>query len=109
MSSSRISILALDRWSAMSFATTAHMPVHGEPSLVRPRAAGSALGCCMIHLHPLEIPRVDLIQIGHFDVEGLQLPARLYGSLGGLRAHIGGRLQHVLRRRVTTDLHDLRD
>src|SRR5690606_12140404 len=100
ISSSRISIRALERWSAISFPTTAQIPVHGEPSRVRVRAGRSACavamtsGCCIVHLL-LEIPGVDLVQIRDLDLQPLQPPTNRHRRFGGLRADVRSGLKHI--------------
>src|SRR5436305_9462793 len=66
-SASRMRIRALDRWSAVSLATTAPSPVHGDPVL--PPGRGLLRSIARL----LEIAGVDLVEAGRGKVEADQL------------------------------------
>src|SRR5439155_13186317 len=66
-SASRMRIRALDRWSAVSLATTAASPVQGDPIL--PRGRGLLRSIARL----LEIAGVDLVEAGRGKMEADQL------------------------------------
>src|SRR5439155_6024306 len=63
-------IRALDRWSAVSLATTAPSPVHGEPR--RPRSGALSGWLASAILRSLEIAVVDLGEAGRGEMDADQ-------------------------------------
>src|SRR5439155_25437717 len=69
---------ALDRWSAVSLATTAPSPVHGEPA----RRPSGRLASAIARL--LEIAGIDLVEArrGKVDADQLGVRSEQAGDLG---------------------------
>src|SRR5258708_31880200 len=78
-------IRALDRWSAVSLATTAPSPVQGDPSLLPVGRPPRQLLSGIARL--LEIAGVDLVEARRGKVDADQLDLRGEAP-GDLRAHI---------------------
>src|SRR5262245_14440737 len=88
ISSSRITMRALDRWSDSSFIITVPSPCQGEPSR-RMTNSFTSLGLA------LEKPSVDRVEAGLVDGEPRQ--RRIGGNhhARGVGAHITGRIETI--------------